>query len=138
MDPFDRQENLDQYDQLHSHVVCLTESVWKSLADSSAVQASWVEQPGRGPSFSHTGAAEVRGRPATPLFSLPFSSQPGGSPTHTSASFSPQGQEECQECKCLPRCWPQQVSRGHCSRPASFRRLRPRRQVEEGINTPLL
>lgn len=25
----------------------------------------------------------------------------------------PQRHKECQECKCLPRCWPQQVRRGH-------------------------
>ena len=34
-------------------------------------------------------------------------------PTHVAPAGAPQRHKECQECKCLPRCWPQQVRRGH-------------------------
>lgn len=106
-------------------------SSWKfPAAPPSAVWASSAQKSGRGLSQSQTGAPEVRGGPTSRLSSpVAFPSHPRATHTGTSAPLSPQRREECQECKCLPRCWLRQVRRGHCIRPACWLRLQ--RQIDE-------
>lgn len=80
--------------------------MWKFLATtSSVVWASSAEKLGRGFLIPNRSSRGRRGTNTDPLLSF-HPPHPRASHLGTSASFSPQRQEECQECKCVPRCWP--------------------------------
>lgn len=101
------------------------------------LQVSWLpQQRNLGASFHVPKQKQQRSEgdqlAAFLLRSLAFPSHPhAAAHTGSNASFSSQRQEECQECKCLPRCWSRQVRRGHCSRPAWWLRLQRRPRVEQ-------